>query len=118
MHGEVHGHYLVDAFRVGHARTAVGFRLVDLGQFPALILGGDARVEGELYSVSRECLRKLDELKENGRLFHRRAVELEDGRKAQAYFMDEDKLRGRRRLRCSDWRKRFERPSLGLGARR
>lgn len=117
MRGEIHAHYLVDSFRVGSARTAAGYRLVELGQFPVLIVSGDLQIDGELYEITRDCLRKLDELKENGRLFERRFIELADGRQAVAYLMDEDKLRGRRRLRCTDWRKRFE-SSIGPSSRR
>ena len=113
MHGELHESYLTASFRVGLARTVAGYRLVELGQFPALIVGGDLQIEGELYEISRECLHKIDELKENGRLFVRRTIELADGRQAEAYLMDEDKLRGRRRLRCTDWRKRFGSPGAG-----
>jgi gamma-glutamylcyclotransferase (GGCT)/AIG2-like uncharacterized protein YtfP len=117
MRGEIHATYLTDSFRVGAARTRPGFRLVDVGQFPAMIVGGDAQVEGELYGVSRELLRRLDELKENGRLFQRRRIELEGGQTAEVYLMEEDKLRGRRRLRVNDWRRRFERP-IGTAGRR
>lgn len=108
MRGEIHEAYLVDSFRVGSARTSHGYRLVELGQFPVMIVGGDLQIEGELYEVSRDCLRRVDELKENGRLFQRHLIALDDGREAFAYLMDEDKLRGRRRLRAVDWRRRFE----------
>lgn len=117
MHGEVHDAFLVDGFRVGPARTTIGYRLVDLGQYPAMIVGGEQYVEGELYRISRDCLFKIDELKENGRLFHRRSVELSNGEHVEAYLMDEDKLRGRRRLRGTDWRRRFERPHFGSRSR-
>ena len=108
MHGEIHQDYLRDSFRVGPARTVPGYRLVELGQFPALIESGELQIEGEVYEVSRHCLHKIDELKENGRLFVRKSIELQGGRHAEAYLMDEDKLRGRRRLRCTSWRGRFE----------
>jgi len=107
MRGEIHETYLKDSFRIGPARTVPGYRLVELGQFPALIVGGDLQIEGELYGVSRATLYKLDALKENGRLFFRRTIELEFVGPAEAYLMDEDKLRGRRRLKSTDWRRRF-----------
>ncbi len=115
--GEIHEGYLAQARHLGPARTEGGFRLVELAQFPALIASGDSFVEGELYAVSRECLRRLDELKENGRLFLRKALRLESGQVAQAYLMTEDYLRGRRRLRATDWRKRFEPVSKVAGGR-
>lgn len=109
MRGEIHERYMDSAFRIGPARTVRGYRLVELDRFPALIRGGDLQIEGELYTVSRGTLYELDALKENGRLFRRQTIELEMTGKAEAYLMDEDKLRGRRRLRATDWRKRFAR---------
>jgi gamma-glutamylcyclotransferase (GGCT)/AIG2-like uncharacterized protein YtfP len=107
LRGEIHERYLIDAIRLGPARTAPGYRLVELDLFPALIASGMMSVDGELFDVTPAQLRHTDELKENGRLFERQVIQLEDGRAAQAYLMSEEKLRGRRRLRVSDWRKRF-----------
>ncbi len=115
--GEMHGELLQDAIRLGPATSAPGYRLVELDLFPALIESGNMQVEGELFVLSRELLRRTDELKENGRLFFRRPVRLSDGTRAEAYFMHEDKLRGRRRLRTGNWRKRFEPSPLRVGRR-
>lgn len=106
-----------EAIRLGPARTAPGYRLVELDRFPALIESGTMQVEGELYAIDRLLLGRLDELKENGRLFFRRQIGLEGGGAAHAYLMDEDKLRGRRRLRSGDWRRRFEPASVRIGRR-
>jgi hypothetical protein len=43
-------------------------------------------------------------------------IELADGRHAQAYVLDRDQVRGRRRIRSGDWRARF-RVERGPGAR-
>ncbi len=107
--GEMHHAHIVNCKHVGAGRTADQYRLVDLGQFPALI-SGDRVVAGELYLISRGDRFRLDSLKENGRVFERGTVVLSDGRTAEAYFMDPDKLRGRRRLTCEDWRQRFAAP--------
>jgi len=108
--GEIHSSLLADGTHLGPATTATGFRLVELEQYPALIAAGDLQIEGELFEVTSMLLGKLDQLKENGRLFQRGPIELATGQEAQAYLMDEDKLRGRRRLRATDWRKRFAPP--------
>ena len=92
---------------LGSSRTQPGYRLVELSTFPALIETGDLSIVGELYSVPHQVLMSLDAKKEIGRLFHRRAIQLESGQSAQAYLMDEQQVRGRRRLTTSDWRLRF-----------
>jgi gamma-glutamylcyclotransferase (GGCT)/AIG2-like uncharacterized protein YtfP len=106
--GEADHAALAGSRHVGVARTAAGYRLVDLGVYAAMIESGDRRVSGELYEVTREVRRHLDVLKEAGVLFHRTRVRLEDGRTAEAYLMREDQVRGRRRLRVEDWKLRFQ----------
>lgn len=115
--GEVHAAHLSPGTHLGPARTVPGYRLVELEQFPALIASGIMSIEGELYAVTRDHLRRLDELKENGRLFIRRTIKLESGQEAETYLMDEEKLRGRRRLRTSDWRRRFAPTVTKIGRR-
>jgi gamma-glutamylcyclotransferase (GGCT)/AIG2-like uncharacterized protein YtfP len=87
-----------------------------LGPYPALITTGDLSIQGELYAVDSESLRKLDRAKELGSLFDRQEIELLDGQKAHAYVMHESKVRGRRRLRGTDWRSRFA-PRVGRFSR-
>lgn len=91
-----------------------GVRLVDLGQYPALIaVGTPTRTElwvvvGELYEVEAKLLPRIDLLKQHPILFQRRTVTLTDGRTAQAYMMNDEQVRGRKRMRGGDWKKRFE----------
>ena len=92
---------------LGVARSAVGYRLVDLGVYAAMIESGHQNVVGELYEISRETRRRLDVMKEVGVLFQRVRIPLEDGRSAEAYVMREEQVRGRRRLRTGDWKQRF-----------
>ncbi len=115
--GEVHAGHLTAGTHLGPARTVSGYRLVELERFPALIASGIMHIEGELYLVSRDHLRRLDELKENGRLFVRETIKLDSGQEAEAYLMDEEKLRGRRRLRTNDWRHRFAPQVTKVGRR-
>lgn len=106
--GEPDADLLRDAKALGSARTSANYRLVDLGRYPALIENGHLAIEGEVFEVGVDQLRLIDGRKELGRLFQRRAIRLEDGRSAEVYLMGEDQVRGRRRLRGGDWRRRFE----------
>lgn len=115
--GEIHAAHLTRGTHLGAAATTPGYRLVELEQYPALIESGDMSIQGELYELTRDDLRRVDELKENGRLFFRQLITLSDGREAHAFLMDEDKLRGRRRLRGNDWRARFAPASSSVGRR-
>lgn len=99
---------LKSAVHLGQATTVPRYRLVDLGAYPALITTGHHAIVGELFEVDVETLRTADRVKELGRLFSREMIELDDGRTAEAYTMSEALVRGRRRLRTGDWRRRFE----------
>jgi gamma-glutamylcyclotransferase (GGCT)/AIG2-like uncharacterized protein YtfP len=107
MKGEHHHSELVGAAYVRPDKTQERFRLVDLGLYPAMIPSPDMSIDGELYSIPRKLLIRLDGVKELGRLFHRVTVQLESGDVAETYLMREDQVRGRRRLRVSAWRERF-----------
>jgi gamma-glutamylcyclotransferase (GGCT)/AIG2-like uncharacterized protein YtfP len=46
---------------VGAARTATGCHLVDLGGYPGIVANGDSgEVEGEVWRVDADALRRLD----------------------------------------------------------
>jgi gamma-glutamylcyclotransferase (GGCT)/AIG2-like uncharacterized protein YtfP len=111
------GHALLEgAVARGPAKTAAAFDLYDLGPYPALVAGGGVAVAGEVYEVTARSLAAIDIHEEVPRLFKRATIELEDGRLAQAYVLDRDQVRGRRRIRSGDWRGRF-RVDRGPGAR-
>lgn len=102
-------HALLDGAQLlGEARTAPEYTLVDLSFYPVLLLGGHVEVQGELYAVSRELRFKLDVHHQCPALFRRVSVKLADGSQAETYVMDDDKVRGKRRLRGGSWRGRFE----------
>jgi len=102
-------HALLEGARfLGEARTAPEHTLVDLSFYPALLIGGQVEVQGELYAVSRELRFKLDVHHQCPALFRRVSVKLADGSQAETYVMDDDKVRGKRRLRGGSWRGRFE----------
>lgn len=92
---------------LGEARTVQRHTLVDLDFYPALLVGGSVSVVGELYLVSRQLRFKLDVHHQCPVLFHRVTVQLDDGTEAETYAMDDDKVRGKRRLKNGSWRGRF-----------
>ena len=102
-------HALLEGARLlEETSTAPQHTLVDLNFYPVLLLGGQVAVVGELYAVSRELRFKLDVHHQCPALFRRVRVRLADGTEAETYAMDEDKVRGKRRIRGGSWRGRFE----------
>lgn len=108
LQGEREHALLSGAQLLGEARTQPQYTLVDLDFYPALLAGGQVSVVGELYAVTRQLRFELDVHHQCPALFRRISVELEDGRRAETYAMDDDKVRGKRRLKGGSWRGRFE----------
>ncbi len=108
LQGEREHGLLEGARLLGDATTVPEHTLVDLNFYPALLVGGQVAVLGELYSVSRELRFKLDVHHQCPALFRRVVVRLADGTDAETYAMDDEKVRGKRRLRGGSWRGRFE----------
>ena len=113
LRGETSHTLLKDAASLGPATTAATFDLFDLGAYPALVFGGTTAVAGEVYELEVRQLAAVDVHEEVPRLFKRERIELADGRNVEAYVLDRDQVRGRRRIRSGDWRTRFqvERPA-------
>jgi gamma-glutamylaminecyclotransferase len=108
LQGEREHALLEGAPLLGPARTAPRHTLVDLDFYPVLLVGGNVSVEGELYGVSRHLRFKLDVHHQCPILFRRVTIELADGRSVETFAMDEEKVRGKRRLKNGSWRRRFE----------
>jgi gamma-glutamylaminecyclotransferase len=120
LSGEREHARLSGAERIGEARTEPIFQLVDLGPYPAMVLGGTTAVAGELYRVDASTLRELDVFEEVPVLFQRLRVRLDSGELADTYVMEPDQTRGKRRIAHGDWRKRLApelRPHDGPWAR-
>jgi gamma-glutamylcyclotransferase (GGCT)/AIG2-like uncharacterized protein YtfP len=90
LSGGPNHHLLAGSECEGPALTVAAFELLDLGAFPALVRGGDSAVKGEVYLVSDEVKRALDELE--GDLYERCLIALDDGRQAEAYLLDRRRL--------------------------
>lgn len=65
-------------------RSAPGFKVLDLGDYPAIV-PGDGEVPGELYEVDEATLVKIDEYEGAPTVFQRVAIVLDDGTTAQVY---------------------------------
>jgi gamma-glutamylaminecyclotransferase len=108
LQGEREHSLLEGAPLLGEAQTLPEYTLVDLDFYPALLGTGQVAVRGELYGISRELRFKLDVHHQCPALFRRISVKLSDGSVAETYAMDDEKVRGKRRLRGGSWRGRFE----------
>jgi gamma-glutamylcyclotransferase (GGCT)/AIG2-like uncharacterized protein YtfP len=103
------GHALLEGAEfVGTALTEPAFELVDLGPYAALVPGGSTSVAGEVYVADLAIRARIDCERQVPLLFDRAKVRLADGTEAEAYTMSVDKVRGKRRLRHGNWRRRFE----------
>jgi gamma-glutamylcyclotransferase (GGCT)/AIG2-like uncharacterized protein YtfP len=94
---------------VREARTVPRYSLVDLGTYPGVIRGGDVVIVGEVWAVEIPTLAKIDVHEGHPVLFKRQPIDLDDGTTADAYLLDLDQTRGRRRIRGGSWRDRGKR---------
>ncbi len=76
--GDCRHQFLAGSKFLGLATTAAGYRLFDLGEYPAMVEdAGGGQIEGELYEVSDATLRVLDDVEGVADvLYTRRAVAL------------------------------------------
>ncbi len=116
LSGEPEHSSLDGAELVRAAMSAPKYHLYELGPLGALVEGGTTAVAGELYLIDLALRCRLDRKRELGVLFDRGEVELEDGSRADAYFMPADRVRGKRRVRGGDWKRRFGPGPGGLRA--
>eukprot|EP00727_Mastigamoeba_balamuthi_P014113 m51a1_g9324 hypothetical protein (334) ;mRNA; r:216-1699 len=79
--GHWNAHFLEGQQFVGEARTVPGYRLYDVGSYPAMVAvppgSRPTSVQGELWRVSPEAMARLDALEEVPDLYVRASVQLE-----------------------------------------
>lgn len=107
LEGEREHELLASARLLGKVRTAPAYTLVDLDVYPALLVGGNVSVAGELYEIDKKTRFEIDVKKQVPALFQRVKVTLEDGTEAETYAMRDEQVRGKRRLKNGSWRERF-----------
>lgn len=90
------------------ARTQPGFRLYDLGPYPALVRGGDQAVVGEVYEVDQPTLAALDRLEGHPDLYRRTGIVLADDTDVETYLMSPAQLAGYPIIASGSWRLRHK----------
>ncbi|HEY0706675.1 MAG TPA: gamma-glutamylcyclotransferase family protein [Polyangia bacterium] len=105
--GESNAALLRGAARIGPAMTVAAYDLLDLGDYPALRVGGSTNVRGELFLVDEVRLARLDEYEGYPALFDRGPVALAGGGTATAYLVPKiSRMVPGRILAGGDWRLR------------
>lgn len=95
---------LGDAKRIGEASTSAQYELCDAGEYPAMVVGGQTRVAGELYEVAVGRLGEIDEYEGAPELFERVQVAMSDGSSATGYVMSRDRAARLSRIEGGSWR--------------
>lgn len=113
LRGEYNHHRLAAAPCV-HEQAWVNGELVDTGcGYPALILGGQTQVNGEIYELEDQQLLSIDELEgfygvgDAGNYYERLTVNVHTAsgdRTALTYVFTPGKARGMERIDSGDWR--------------
>jgi gamma-glutamylcyclotransferase (GGCT)/AIG2-like uncharacterized protein YtfP len=104
LRGERNHRLLAGAAFLGEARTGAGFRLVDLGSFPAMYRGGRGRVRGEVFAVDAETLAAVDRLEGHPAYYERVVVRLEGIEPAHGYLLAPAKCETLPIIRGGSWR--------------
>lgn len=105
MRGE-RGHDLLGSSTfVTHATTPREFTLVDLGSYPGLRTGGETAVLGEIYEVSHDTLRDLDDYEEVPEVYLRISRMLA-GAETMLYVLRPEIEPNAPAIQSGDWRKR------------
>lgn len=104
MSGQTEAARLSGARALGPATTGPGFDLVDLGTQIALVPGGATAVRGEVYAMEPAMLASLDVEKGHPLRYRRIRIRLDDDREVEAYTLDADQVRGKRRIKSGDYR--------------
>lgn len=101
--GQGNHHLLAHAPMIGLDRTPARYTLVDLGAFPAVVVGGATAVVGEVFEVDAATLARLDRLEGHPRFYQRTTVRLASGRRAEMYVMALGEDRPQRPIASGDW---------------
>lgn len=107
LSGEPHHDRLGGASCSGVARTRPSYSLVEMNALAALVPGGTESVVGEVYALTPEQLREIGAQRHHPGLYRVGPVGLEDGTTAEAYLLEPDQVRGKRKIQGGDWRARF-----------
>jgi gamma-glutamylcyclotransferase (GGCT)/AIG2-like uncharacterized protein YtfP len=87
------------------ARTEAAFTLLDMGEWPALLEGGNCAIVGELYEVDDALLVELDAYEDVPDLYLRVEREI-SGERAFIYVLRPEHGVGRAVIASGDWLRR------------
>ncbi|MFQ5993465.1 MAG: gamma-glutamylcyclotransferase [Acidiferrobacterales bacterium] len=65
LRGEANAGELVNAQYLGAHKTDAVFTMLDLGAYPAVVLGGDTAIAGEVFAVDAATLSRLDSFEDH-----------------------------------------------------
>lgn len=103
LRGEVNHQLLEGASYLGPHRTAPCFSLYLLGAYPGAVRGGLTAIAGEVFSVDRAGLRRLDRLEDYPRLYDRRLLRTPYG--PAWIYLYRGSVRSRALIPGGDWRR-------------
>ena len=106
--GEPNHRLLAGAELIGEFETEPRFDLISMGVFPAMVVGGETAVKGEVYEVDEQTLAMLDRLEGHPRFYRRQPIRLVDGREVIMYLLDVDQAYGYPHIPSGDWREARE----------
>ena len=90
---------------LGRVRTEPRYTLVSLGRFPGMLEGGEDIVEGEVYSVDKPTLGRLDGLEGHPSFYERKAVAIQGFEdRIEAYFLPRNPYEKNPRIVSGSWR--------------
>lgn len=95
---------LHNAVFVKKAKTASRYQLYQINWFPGMVIDDlqEGGVQGEVFSVTDECIERLDQYEGAPDLFKRHNIELEDGTYAVAYLFNED-VSDKKKIEDGEW---------------
>lgn len=105
LSGEPAHGLLGDARFIGAAHTPPAYTLLDLGEYPALVIGGCDRVAGEIYEIEAARLPELDAYEDAPAMYERRQIQL-DEHEAFTYVLRLQPPLGSARIASGAWRAR------------
>lgn len=101
--GESNHGFLAGSVFLRAGRTEPRFTLVSLGEYPAMLMGGETAVHGEVYAVDPRTLAALDALEEHPDLYRRQTIHLQDGTEVWAYLLPKAQASGCPQIPSGDW---------------
>ena len=107
LQGEPFHHLLGGAPLLQSLRSPPEFTLVNLGEYPGMLEGGDTAIYGEIYEIDEALLPTLDEYEDCPTLYYRRSVSFQNGISAITYLL-QPSPRTFPAIASGDWRELSE----------